>query len=99
MLQIRIVSNTGTVYEGKVAHVTFPGEAGSFAVYPMHAPLISSLVKGDIVCYPANNPAGGTANNPVNDPANNPTDGKKKVIAVQSGFVEVNADRITACIE
>ena len=91
MLQIRIVSNTGTVYEGKVAHVTFPGEAGSFAVYPMHAPLISSLVKGDIVCYPANSP--------VNDPANNPAGSENKVIPVQSGFVEVNADRITACIE
>ena len=99
MLQIRIVSNTGTVYEGKVAHVTFPGEAGSFAVYPMHAPLISSLVKGDIICYPANSPVNGTANNPAGGHANNPAGSENKVIPVQSGFVEVNADRITACIE
>ena len=87
MLQIKIVSNTGTVFEGKVMHATFPGESGSFAVYPMHAPLISSLVKGDIVYY--------LANGPDNNPANKET----KMIPVQSGFVEVNADRITACIE
>ena len=79
MLQIRIVSNTGTVYEGKVAHATFPGELGSFAVYPKHAPIISTLVKGNIVYYPAN--------------------GDKQTIPVQSGFVEVNADQITVCIE
>ena len=79
MLQIRIVSNAGTVYEGKVNHVTFPGELGSFAIYPKHAPIISTLVRGNIVCFPAN--------------------GDKKIIPVQSGFVEVNADQIIACIE
>jgi len=79
MLQIRIFSNTGTVYEGKLAHATFPGEAGSFAVFPKHAPIISTLVKGNIVCFPAN--------------------GDKQEIPIQGGFVEVNADRITACIE
>ena len=79
MLQIKIISNTGTVYEGKVAHATFPGELGSFAVYPKHAPIISILVKGNIVCFPAN--------------------GDKQMIPIRGGFVEVNADQITACIE
>ena len=79
MLQIRIVSNAGTVYEGKAMHVTFPGELGSFAVYPKHAPFISTLVKGHIVCFPAN--------------------GEKQTIPIQGGFMEVNADQVTACIE
>ena len=35
-------------------HATFPGEIGSFSVYQQHAPIISTLVKGNIVCYPAN---------------------------------------------
>jgi len=79
MLQVKILAYSGTVFEGKVKHVTFPGELGSFAVYPKHAPIISTLIKGKIVCFPAN--------------------GDKQVIPVQSGFVEVNRDRITACIE
>ena len=79
MLQIRIVSNNGTVYEDKVVHATFPGELGSFAIYPMHAPIISTLVAGNIACFTAG--------------------GEKKTIPVRSGFVEVSADRITACIE
>lgn len=54
MIDIQIVSPSGTIYDGKVSHVTFPGEAGSFAVYPSHAPIISTLVKGNIVCFPEN---------------------------------------------
>jgi F-type H+-transporting ATPase subunit epsilon len=51
MIDLKILSPQGTLYEAKVSHVTFPGEIGAFAVYPSHAPLISSLVKGNIVCF------------------------------------------------
>ena len=79
MLQLRIISSTGTVYEGNVMHATFPGEIGSFAVYNLHAPIISTLVKGNIVCYPAS--------------------GDPLTIPLESGFVEVKDNVITACIE
>ena len=51
MLQIKILSPSECVYDGKVTHVTLPGELGSFSIFPMHAPLISTLVKGNIICY------------------------------------------------
>lgn len=51
-INIKILSPTGTIFDGEVLHVTFPGEIGSFSVYPQHAPIISSLVKGHIVCFP-----------------------------------------------
>jgi F-type H+-transporting ATPase subunit epsilon len=54
MLDIKVISPSESLFEGKVSHVTFPGELGSFAVFPMHAPIISSLKKGDIVCFPEN---------------------------------------------
>ena len=79
MLDIKILAPTGCVYEGKVSHVTFPGELGSFSVYPKHAPVISALVKGNIVCYPAA--------------------GDREIFPIESGFVEVNANQIRACIE
>ncbi|MDR2915708.1 MAG: ATP synthase F1 subunit epsilon [Tannerella sp.] len=52
MINIKIFSPTGNIYDGNVSHVTFPGELGSFSVYPSHAPIISTLVKGHIVCFP-----------------------------------------------
>jgi len=51
MVKLIITSPSGTVYSSDVAHVSFPGSAGRFAVYPMHAPIISTLKKGDIVCF------------------------------------------------
>jgi F-type H+-transporting ATPase subunit epsilon len=52
MLHVKILSPAGIIYEGEVEHITFPGELGSFAVFSLHAPIISKLVKGNIVCYP-----------------------------------------------
>ncbi|MDR1381444.1 MAG: hypothetical protein LBJ47_08205 [Tannerella sp.] len=51
MIDIKILSPQGTVYDGKVLHVTFPGEMGVFAVYPSHAPIISALTGGNILCF------------------------------------------------
>jgi len=51
MIKINIHTQTGCLFNGEVAHVTFPGEIGRFSVYPLHAPIISTLKKGDIICY------------------------------------------------
>lgn len=48
-LQLVIVSPEQTVYDGKVDSVTLPGELGTFMVLANHAPLISSLVAGNVV--------------------------------------------------
>jgi F-type H+-transporting ATPase subunit epsilon len=76
---IQIVSPKETLYEGALQYAVFPGQAGEFAVYPAHAPLIAALAAGDIKCV-----AG---------------DGKETSIAVGGGFVEVNNDKITVCVE
>ena len=47
-IKIKILSPTGTIYDGMVSHVSFPGEVSRFSVFPQHAPIISSLVKGNI---------------------------------------------------
>lgn len=50
-LHIRIISPKGIVYQGITSHAVFPGEMGSFAVYPQHAPIISALVAGQLRYY------------------------------------------------
>ena len=78
-INTKILSQTGTLFDGNVSHVTFPGEIGRFSVYPSHAPIISSLVKGTIICFKDS--------------------GEQQTIPLESGFVEVKANRIIVCVE
>lgn len=50
-MKIKITSPTGTIYENDIERAKFPGELGQFEVLKGHAPLISVLVKGDIICF------------------------------------------------
>ncbi len=45
---LEIVTPDAKVFEGEVASATFPGSDGSFQVLNNHAPMISTLGKGDI---------------------------------------------------
>ena len=49
VIALHIVSPEGTLVETTVSAVTLPGTVGPFEVLKDHAPLISSLEKGDIV--------------------------------------------------
>lgn len=45
---LEVMSPEHNLVNTKVLSVKMPGTAGSFAVFPMHAPLISSLTSGTI---------------------------------------------------
>ena len=47
-LHLVIVSPERIVFDGMAESVKFPGELGEFQVLPDHAPLISSLVEGEV---------------------------------------------------
>ena len=47
-LTLKILSPEGTVFEGPVTAVYLPGTMGRFEVLPGHAPIVSSLSKGEI---------------------------------------------------
>ncbi len=49
VIRLHIVSPYGTLADAAVSAVTLPGSIGPFEVLKDHAPLVSSLVKGDIV--------------------------------------------------
>ena len=49
VIKLHIVSPEGTLVEQAVSSVTLPGTLGPFMVLRNHAPIISSLEKGDIV--------------------------------------------------
>lgn len=53
MLQLKIVSPEKVVFSGNVESVTVPGTSGMFEILVDHAPIISSLEKGEVT-YKAN---------------------------------------------
>ncbi len=54
MFKLRIITPHKLLFEGEVESVTLPGTVGSFTVLDNHAPIISSLEKGKVVCRVAN---------------------------------------------
>ena len=49
-LRVSIVSPEETLFEGEVESIVGPGEKGRFEVLRNHAPIISTLVAGSVVC-------------------------------------------------
>lgn len=49
-----VLSPEKKLFESEVDYVKVPGAKGSFEILPHHAPIISSLVKGDVVCRGSN---------------------------------------------
>jgi len=48
-MYLEIITPEKTVFSGEVTSATFPGANGSFQVLNNHAPLISTLNKGQLV--------------------------------------------------
>ena len=47
-MKIEVITPDSMVFAGEVEYVRFPGSKGSFAVLRNHAPIISTLERGDI---------------------------------------------------
>ena len=47
-MYIEVVTPDEKIYEGEVESATFPGSDGSFQILNNHAPMISTLGKGDM---------------------------------------------------
>lgn len=47
-MKLEIITPDKNVYSGEVTSVTLPGIGGSFQVLKDHAPLVSTLAKGDL---------------------------------------------------
>ena len=54
-MHLEIITPDRKYYEGEVDSATFPGSDGSFQVLKNHAPIISSLGKGELSYKEKNN--------------------------------------------
>ena len=83
-MRLNIITPEGTLVDQEVDRVEFPGAKGRFVVLKDHAPIVSSLVEGDIVFGPG-------PSTPLRD--------QEGQIRISSGFVEVHDNQIIACVE
>lgn len=54
-ITLAVLTPQGTLFEGLVEKVDLPGGMGRFMVLRNHAPIISSLVQGEVVFYAGGN--------------------------------------------
>ena len=90
-MRLNIITPEGTLVDQEVDRVEFPGAKGRFVVLKDHAPIVSSLVEGDIVFGPG-------PSTPLRDRGNELRD-REGQIRISSGFVEVLDNQIIACVE
>jgi F-type H+-transporting ATPase subunit epsilon len=50
-LRLEIVTPEATVYSEDVEMVTLPGVVGQMGVYPLHIPLLTEMVPGEIIVH------------------------------------------------
>lgn len=77
-IRLNICTPESTLCDEMVDNVTLPGTVCPFMVLKGHAPMITSLEKGEIKYR---------------------IDDNIHSIAINSGFVEVNANVVRACVE
>lgn len=77
-MKLEIISPHGTIFAGNVTAVSLPGKFSAFEVLNNHAPIISSLDKGNVTYR---------------------TESGERTLVVDGGFVEVENNVITVCVE
>lgn len=56
VINFKIVTPEGIIYEDKVEKVTVPTTTGEITILPHHIPLVSILKAGELIAYKSNNP-------------------------------------------
>ena len=97
-MRLNIITPEGTLVDQEVDRVEFPGAKGRFVVLKDHAPIVSSLVEGDIVFGPGPSTLLRDRENELRDRENELRD-REGQISISSGFVEVHDNQIIACVE
>lgn len=79
MLQLKVVSPEKVMFDGTIESIVVPGTLGRFEILVDHAPIISSLEKGEVEFTKS--------------------DGEKIQFNIHGGFVEVQKNVVSLCVE
>ena len=79
MLQLKVVSPEKVMFDGTIESIVVPGTLGRFEILVDHAPIISSLEKGEVEFTKP--------------------DSEKIQFNILGGFVEVQKNVVSLCVE
>ena len=89
-MQLEIVSPEKTIFSGEAKSVHLPGSEGHFQVLNNHAPIVSTLKKGEILID-------GVDNNPESDFLDF-SNGKASLV-IKSGVVEMKKNKLIILVD
>lgn len=93
-MTLEIVSPEATLFSGTVTSVTLPGVDGSFQILNHHAPIVSILKAGDIKIS-----ADSFTFSKEAAPKFTKVDEKNYTLAIQSGTIEMNDNKVIVLVD
>ena len=91
-MELQIVSPEAELFSGEVESVIIPGKSGSFQILNNHAPIVSTLVSGDVVIK---------GNLKLNKDQKEKfiQQGNQTLLQIQSGAIELNANKAILLVD
>ena len=91
-MELQIVSPEAELFSGEVESVIIPGKSGSFQILNNHAPIVSTLVSGDVVIK---------GNLKLNKDQKEKfiQEGSQTILQIQSGTIELNANKVILLVD
>ena len=91
-MELQIVSPEAELFSGEVESVIIPGKSGSFQILNNHAPIVSTLVSGDVVIK---------GNLKLNKDQEEKFIQEKNqtILQIQSGAIELNANKAILLVD
>ena len=91
-MELQIVSPEAELFSGEVESVTIPGKSGSFQILNNHAPIVSTLVSGNVIIK---------GNLKLNKDQKEKfiQKGNQTILQIQSGAIELNANKAILLVD
>ena len=91
-MELQIVSPEAELFSGEVESVTIHGKSGSFQILNNHAPIVSTLVSGNVIIK---------GNLKLNKDQKEKfiQEGNQTILQIQSGAIELNANKAILLVD
>ena len=93
-MEVKVISPESDVFAGKADSVILPGESGGFEILNMHAPIVSTLGKGEVVIHASS----GFADAKMQE-GPSPDEKGDLVLEVSSGVVKALDNHVTILVD
>ena len=91
-MELQIVSPEAELFSGELESVTIPGKSGSFQILNNHAPIVSTLVSGNVIIK-------GNLKFNKDQKEKFIQEGNQTILQIRSGAIELNANKAILLVD